>query len=368
MPVDSSLLIIAPLPSVSKRTRLNKLSRLATSKGYGVKHWGWSRVSSDIFEDLPFKLTEKRLILKTTISQVRLIYPLWSFLVFLNLVFRSRPQVVYCLGLETAVAAWAASFLRPTRYLFDDADRLLLIIRFPGPIAQIVRWLEIRVSRASLAHIVPGQERYDYQSDSIVVVKNTPTEEDLHASRNESIPEKPSAFVVYVNGWLGETRGLPILLESALTLSENTEISFVAAGRMDGAASKKFTSLPNVCYIGEVSGACSLALYKIADVVVTLYDPKIEINRFAESNKWGDAIATSTPVIVNSEVSTARFLVDSGAAIDIPYSDSSSLTKLLQSLHSHPNQVLDMKKRIRALATELKPFDRVMDEILERTL
>ncbi len=364
----NNLKIIAPLPAITIRTRLVKLAKLLNERGSSVSHWGWSRKDGDTAETLPFDLHEKVVMLRTHTNSVRLHYPRWTLAVFFRLLRSKEDQTLYCLGLESAVAAWAASKFKKIEYIFDDADRLVLILKLPSPLQQIIRWVEIKVSRSSLAHIIPGEARYDYSSSKFVIVKNTPTSSDIRDAANESTPPKPGRFVVYVNGWLGETRGLPIALYAATKLLSNKNIVFIAAGRIDGPSAEAFVNLENVNYFGEVSSSKSLALYNISDVVLTLYDPSIEINSYAESNKWGDAMVTATPVVVNSEVKTAEFLRTSGAAFSAPYSDPDAFVDIFVELSESENMIKAAKDRLVILSKNTKPFDSVMNRVLEQHL
>ncbi len=360
------LLVIAPLGSFSGRTRLFKLATIAHKNGFPVSLWGWSRTESDVKEPLlDFELQQKSILLRGQPSGVwvRLYYPVWMFVVFIALLFRRRPIKVYCLGLETAIAAWAVSFIRKTDYIFDDADRLVMIIKLP----KLIKWplvaIERRVSARSNVHIIPGIGRYDYQTEKQFILKNTPSQMDVKKAMSAPLPNKSSRLVVYVNGWMGQTRGLPIMLKIAQHFKGSSNISFLGAGRLDGAASVEFSKLPNVDWKGNVSSTEALLLYRQSDLIVTLYDPAIEINRYAESNKWGDALFMGVPVLVNEEVKTADFLKAAGASFQFPYNNSNKAIEILERLIENIKELEDSRLAIQTLREQFDYFDTGIEKI-----
>ena len=144
--------------------------------------------------------------------------------VFIALAFRRRPKEVYCLGLETALPAWACSYFRKTDYIFDDADRLVMVLPMPAFIRQIFVWLEQKVSARSMVHLIPGAERYPYKTSKQQIIRNTPSSDDLERAMAMKVPEKSAPFVIYANGWLGETRGLAIVNQLAKHFAEDERI------------------------------------------------------------------------------------------------------------------------------------------------
>ena len=236
----------------------------------------------------------------------------------------------------------------------------------PGFARRLLTHIERRVSAKAMVHIIPGRDRYDYETDRQWVVRNTPNADDLQRAFEMDVPEKPGPFVVYANGWLGETRGLPIVNALAKHFADDNRVHFVIAGRIDGPSAQEVVTLPNVTYFGEVSSDQALAYSRIADVLVTLYDPSIEINRYAESNKWGDAIFIGLPVLVNEEVVTSRFLQEAGAAFTFPYNDTTKAAAILDELVSNPEQCKAARDRVITLRGQLKHFDDEMRSLLAK--
>jgi hypothetical protein len=98
--------------------------------------------------------------------------------------------------------------------------------------------------------------------------------------------------------------------------------------------------------------------------VLTYYDPKVQINRQAESNKWGDCIFLGVPFLVNSEVETAAQFVAQGAAFAVPYSDVDALESLILNLHANPSRLANAVERLQKFRPDYLPFDSAFEKIV----
>jgi glycosyltransferase involved in cell wall biosynthesis len=260
-------------------------------------------------------------------------YPIWMLMVFLRVLTLGRRRVLFCLGWESAFPALLASKLTGSTVIFDDADRFSMLVKLPGPLHRILVRLEEWTSRNSAVHLIPGWSRYDFRHGRMKLLRNTPTSSDFHAAKAAPAERPDADIVLYVNGWIGETRGAPIFLELMQRfLAKGTHVVLIAAGWTDCDAGRTLFKMPNVRFMGELSTEQALALYPACDAVLTYYDPAVPINRQAESNKWGDAIFLGRPFIVNSEVETAAPLVAQGFGFAVPYHDIDALVELVDRL------------------------------------
>ncbi|MNL40770.1 hypothetical protein D3C87_1631410 [compost metagenome] len=136
------------------------------------------------------------------------------------------------------------------------------------------------------------------------------------------------------------------------------------AGRVDSADGEALIKQPNVIFYGELPQREALAIYAASDVVLTYYDPRIEINKDAESNKWGDCIYFGKPFVVNKEVRTAEFFVDSGAAWSVPYADVEGLINLLSQLANDRRLIESASRRLSGMEESYPNFDIQMERLI----
>lgn len=365
------LIIIFPLSVLAQRTRLVKLANIASKLDLDITTWAWLRNKEDFNKELSIPIKARKILLKGgsyNSKGIKLYYPLWILAVFFRLIITRPHTTVYCLGFETALPAWAASKIINLKYIFDDADRFSMIIKLPEGIEKYIRKLERKVSEGSTINIIPGYERYEFRNDKQYVLKNNPDSSAIKKMKQVNVIRPNSKLVIYVNGWMGETRGLSIIVELAKRFLKNkVEVSFIAAGKADNEIAQNFINLPNVNYLGNLDNHEALAWYRACDFVFTYYDPRIEINRYAESNKWGDALTLNTLVIVNDEVITANFLRKAEVCITAPYDNIDSIEDQIINLLSHDKELPKMKQNINNLNSKLKFFDQEMFKILQRT-
>ena len=367
---NKNIIIIFPLSVIAHRTRLVKLVSIASDLGLSISTWAWERKKGDFHKELPIDFNDRKVLLKGggyNSKWIKLYYPLWMFSVFFQLILRRPKSPVYCLGFETAFPAFLASKVTTIKYIFDDADRFSMIVNLPSALNKGVKYLERKTSEGSIINIIPGYERYEFKNSKQTTLKNMPDSQALEKSKQVNIKRPNAKVIIYVNGWMGETRGLPIILELAKrSLTSKADIHFIAAGNAKDKSASAFIKLPNVTYLGSVENHEALAWYRASDFIFTYYDPVIEINRYAESNKWGDGLSLKVPVIVNDEVITANFLRENNACISVPYHDIDALQRALDKVLINIKHLDLMKKNISQIHAEIKYFDAGMKTILQK--
>jgi hypothetical protein len=363
--------VLAPLPALRKRTRLTKMMPVLRAMGYRIRFFGWERVPG---EAQGFAWNADG-VQETTLmrgggyasGKARALYPLWMAKVFWQTLRFGRGKLLFCLGWETAFPALLATRLTGSRVVFDDADRFSMIVDFPCLAGRALRWLERWASRRAELHVIPGFSRYEWMHDNMVVLRNSPVEEDFIAATQTTPPRPDAEIVLYANGWIGETRGAPVFLRLLdLAAQRGTDLKIVIAGRVDGEAAPHLISHPGTMYLGELSHRSALAWYGACDAVLTFYDPAVPINRKAESNKWGDAVFFGCPIIVNSEVETAAPLICAGAAISVPYADAEGLLERISNIGPGGALRCEARKAAEGLMPKFPAFDLQLKEILRR--
>lgn len=357
--------IIAPLPNIAKRTRLVKIEECGKKVFSVIEFYGWQRLPNEHVDN------HRNVLLKGggySSKKARLMYFIWMIKVFfLSLTFK-KDEVVWALGFESALPSILAAKIKGYRVIYDDADRFSSLFNYPNIIKNIIIRLEKYSSVNAFKHIIPGIERYDFDSPNFFILKNTPTREDMMKADKFDLDEKivkflsNFSFIIYVNGWLNEGRGLKIIYEVA---QKTPMLGFLLAGRIDSKFAENMLALENVIYLGEVPQYEALAYYRVCNFVFTYYDPKIPINRLAEANKWGDALQYTIPVIVNSEVVTAQYLRDAGASISVDYENAEHLIKELQDVLNTGCKYQDLVNSMSKLQRKFPTFDVQLEKLFQ---
>lgn len=369
---DKTVVLIAPHGEPGKRVRLAKMIRVINNRyHYDIAYWGWRRMPDETLGAKLDGVVESRALLvgggfRSVLT--RFYYLVWMFRVFFAVLWHA-PRRVYCLGLETALPTWLASRLRRRiKYVFDDADRLVLLWNLPKSIEKIIIAFERRVSRDAVIHIVPTLERYDYRTIKQYEMANVPERDQVQEARCAAKSKQDSRLHVYVNGWLNQSRGLGLIDRAVRILEQENcnDIVFNVAintGR-ETAEQLDFLKHRNVNHLGFLTHTQSLAQYAANDVVVTFYDPAVRINRYALPNKWGDAIVMDTPIILNEGIETATPLIAAGIAFTVPFDDPCAFVALLRHLHSDNGRLITARAAITCIKDSYKPFDEAIVPVM----
>lgn len=359
--------VVAPLPSLLRRTRLAKLMGfMAQRSRWRVHHAGWSREPGD-FSDPGLSVHKKCLVRGGGYGsrKARLLYLVWMLRVFFYCLSVRRDEVVWALGFESAFPAAMAKRFRKFDLVFDDADRFAMLFAWPIPVRAILIRLERWTSRASSFHMVPSLSRYDYDSPTFFVLENVPDKRAFERAkaRASQLPKVAEGkLVLNINGWLGRGRGMAVALD-ALRKVPPERLHVLLIGKLDCEDASSIAKLPNVTAMGEIEYSECLAWFFHSDFVFTFYSPHNPINLNAQSNKWGDALRAGAGILVNREVRKAAELERGGAAYTLDYDDADGLAAFLNACAEDPAMVAPFRRAAVEMGQRMPFFDDYLAEV-----
>jgi glycosyltransferase involved in cell wall biosynthesis len=272
-------------------------------------------------------------------------YPFWVRAVVRELETRQVSQVV-AFDLDAALGCVLARKSADCRIVYDVADNFYLRHNFPAPISTFLKRAERYVLGNVDLVLVPDPSRVTEVeapfAKKIEVIYNCPS--SAHESES-GIKRDNTAFLL--SGYLTPTRGCGMVLEA---IRRTPSARLLVAGQAPSSSLRRsFEQTPRSEFRGQLSYEESLRLFSESAAVFTLYDPKIEINRRAASNKWFDAMMSSTPVIANAELEAAKWIENEGIGYLVPYGDARSLSQCLQAIIDDPRDAQERGKRGRHL-------------------
>ena len=215
-----------------------------------------------------------------------------------------RYHSVHVINEPQLIALWPFMFARQ-HIVLDLFDSIFLRLNQSG---DRLSGLKRLVYAPATRLIVTDQNRLQllpkWQQKGVVVVPNYPY-------KYTDLPEKstnPARIRIMYYGWLGESRGTKTARE---LLKQSIYIEVLMAGWFADEESKQLAKHPQVRWLGILPQQEAIAtLAEQADYVLCVYAPLNENNINASPNKIYDAILTSTPVIINSEVKISSFVSD----------------------------------------------------------
>lgn len=292
-----------------------------------------------------FELEHKYVNITKSYNNKLVEYTTWLLKLFIKLLFsKSDNRVFIATGFESVLPVYLISFFQNKKYIFDNADNFYLSKSFSPSTKKKILQLEESIINQSIFTIIPDISRskgYNVLENKFVILKNFPSKRDYNLSLQSIQNSKDKKFTIYMNGWLVETRGLKMIEEFIDKLKQNLDLKIKIAGKIDNL--EKILNNKHVIYLGELDPISSLREYHNSDLIITFYDPAVEINRVATPNKWGDCLMSNTVPIINKEIQTKNDYFPKGGYFEVEYNNSDDLLKIVMEIYNNPN-ILKRKK------------------------
>lgn len=299
--------------------RLQKFLSFFVEEKKEIAFWGWSRLRE--------KKTMKGVSASYLLSgggygkrgKLFFYYFLWFFVVFFKCIRTNlKDKIIIAIDFDSALPVFLASKFKKINFIYEIYDDFALRYKFPSSIKKFVHKVDIKIMKKSYCVIHVDANRVTFKDCNWIVLENTPI--DIFDGENRNYEEIENLFAVI--GHLSKQRGLVPIFEFA---KHNPAIRFLVVGRfIEEEDRNAFKCLPNVEYYDymlqnelfkKMGRCCS---------IFSLYDPSVEINRLAASNKVYDAMMFGIPVITNKEVINSGFIKDNnlGFVVDYNYNET----------------------------------------------
>ena len=299
--------------------RLQKFLKFFSENKNELVFWGWSRDGkkpSMNGVDTHYLLTGGGYGKK---NKLFFFYILWVLVTFFKcLRTKLKDKVIIAIDFDSALPVYWASKFKKINYIYEVYDDFALRYNFPGFIKRYIHTKDTRIMKKSSCVIHVDENRVSYKDCKWIVIENTPV--DFFDGQLRDYNEIDNKFAVI--GYFSRQRGVQSILDFA---QKNPQAKFLVVGRFIEQVDKDaYMALPNVeCHdfmlqkeLYKKMGSCC--------AIFSLYDPNVEINRLAASNKVYDAMMFGIPVITNKEVINSGFIKDQniGFVIDYDYNES----------------------------------------------
>ena len=209
-------------------------------------------------------------------------------------------------------------------YVYDIWDEFAISHQFSPKIVKKLRSIDKHIRNKSAFYIHVDEKRLsDIDSNNYIIIYNSPY--DIYNNENHEVNYENSFAVT---GWLNNIRGLDSIYSFA---TANPQISFIVAGEfIDSSVHDKFIKLKNVHYYHFMPQKVLFDIIKNCRGIFSLYDPSLEINRLAASNKLYDAMMLSIPSVVNKEIAAAKTVNDEKIGYLVSYDYDETWNQLSQ--------------------------------------
>lgn len=309
-------IIIVKNSDVFTHVRVRKFIKVFNDLDFDLKYVLWDRDNSlDKNENLKILHRGGGYSSSSLIGH----YLLWMLKVFLYF-FRHRDSnnLIYVVDFDSAFPIYLAKLFNPKiNYIYDIHDDFSLRYNFGHTFKNVVSYLDYKVKRKSYSFIHVDENRIREKDcrDKMLIIYNTP--EDFYKEKKIELSNKP--FVV--SGLLVNGRGLESIYKFAMNHPDNR---FLIAGNRINSDSDQLIELDNVNYLGILDQHALFDIINDSKGIFSLYDPNVEINRLAASNKLYDAMMLGIPVITNYGLLASDYVKKNeiGIVLDFEYNSS----------------------------------------------
>ena len=341
-----------------KNVRLSKFLRFFRARCIPVCFWGWDRsntnASSNDLDEIKYLLSGGGFGGK----KLALYYPLWMLKVLWHSLFSKsiKEYKVIAVNFDSALPIYLASRIRGFSYIYEIRDEFALSYNFRPSIKRIIRRIDHVLMRKAQFVIHVDANRVTYTKCNYIIIENSP--EDYFKGDNRSYENLKLQFAVIGN--MTETRGIDQIFKFA---KDHSNVSILLVGNFhDEELKNSLCSLNNVEYHEFMPQQKLFSLMGQCCGIFSLFDPCLEINRLAASNKVYDAMMLGIPVITNKEVQNSDFIDKMGCGCIINYKYDDSWNRLAES--SFLDEAKMMGSRGREVYLKRYQFDKLVEEHL----
>lgn len=282
----------------------------------------------------------------------------WQFYLTRRLL-RERPQIVQFCDVFSAIPAMLAKWFKGAKLVFDIRDPVKPSVSHWGPIiSKALSSVEELAALTSDAVIVVSKPRLRFLPNCIqaeaFVVPNVPRQDSfdgLQFSNN-------GQMLVNLAGFISYRRNLSAWCELQ---RQDNYVTLDVYGAVPDAQTRAILNHYAISNVPRIGHAHALERMKRADVVSLMYDPLIEINRFASPNKYFEALMLGKPVLCARGMMLEREIEEADCGLVVPYDDLDALTSAVE-------RIKDKKERERMGSNARRLYEEVYRGMPERTM
>ena len=253
-------------------------------------------------------------------------------------------DAIHCHDVDTLPAGYAAratKLWRP-KLVYDMHDLPEAFLRF-FPLTRVTQKVSLSTARSAAAAIVVVNDRFvsyleglGFRKTKLVVVMNAPP---ASGARREK--ERGGEFRVLYYGWLGEERGVKLLIEAVKGL-EGVTITLAGRGELEPYVKEAASSDPSVRFLGWLKMEDLEPVISDADLIPSLYEPKTKNARMATPGKLLTAMSLAIPSLVPAGTYQAEIVERFHCGVVVDWRD-----------------VADVRRAIAELSTDRAEYDRL---------
>ena len=249
-----------------------------------------------------------------------------------------RVATIHCHDVDTLPAGFAARFLklRRPKLVYDMHDLPEAFLRF-FPLTRVTQALFLAAARRVADAVVVVNERFvtylgrlGFTESKLVVVMNAPP---LSSGRSTMTAGRP--FEVLYYGWLGEERGVRLLVEAVKGL-DGVTLTLAGRGELERWVRGQAQLNPSIRVLGWLKMKELEPVIREADLIPSLYEPRTKNAMIATPGKLMTAMSLSIPSLVPAGTYQAEIVEKYGCGVVVDWKDVGDVRRAIQKLASDP--------------------------------
>ena len=250
----------------------------------------------------------------------------------------SRVAAIHCHDVDTLPAGFAARFLklRRPKLVYDMHDLPEAFLRF-FPLTRVTQALFLAAARRVADAVVVVNERFvtylgrlGFTESKLVVVMNAPP---LSSGRSTMTAGRP--FEVLYYGWLGEERGVRLLVEAVKGL-DGVTLTLAGRGELERWVRGQAQLNTSIRVLGWLKMKELEPVIREADLIPSLYEPRTKNAMIATPGKLMTAMSLSIPSLVPAGTYQAEIVEKYGCGVVVDWKDVGDVRRAILKLASDP--------------------------------
>ena len=246
----------------------------------------------------------------------------------------TRVDAIHCHDVDTLPAGLAAKTIRLNRVklCYDMHDLPEAFLRF-FPLTRFTQAAFLASSRRLADVIIVVNDRFvtylsqlGFSRDRLVVVMNVPP-----SRRSRGPRKRRKGFNVLYYGWLGEERGVRLLVEAVSGL-EGVTLTLAGRGELSGFVGAASAKDPAIKYLGWLKMSDLEPVIEEADLIPSLYEPKTRNALMATPGKLFTAMSLSIPSMVPRGTYQAEIVEKFKCGVVVDWKDPEDVRKWIREL------------------------------------
>ena len=243
-------------------------------------------------------------------------------------------DAIHCHDVDTLPAGYAARAARLWRpkLVYDMHDLPEAFLRF-FPLTTVTQKVSLCTVRSAAALIVVVNDRFvsylgrlGFQNSKLVVVMNSPP---MGSGRKER--PRGMEFNVLYYGWLGEERGVKLLVEAVKGLRGVT-LTLAGRGELEPYVREAASADASIRFLGWLKMDELEPLIVQADLIPSLYEPKTRNAQIATPGKLLTAMSLSIPSLVPAGTFQAEIVERFGCGVAVDWRDVGDVRTAIMEL------------------------------------